>query len=105
MIEPIDPLAHVRKAAEDYRTHDHKPGLGEDIYCLNLTAWMGERMGAVLKHFDAEVASLTTERDRLRKSFEDTLQDHDEAVKARDEARNALRTLGAQSRHITSAGD
>lgn len=41
----------------DYRSHQHpQPGGGEDFFCLNLTSFMGERMGAVLARLREEMA-------------------------------------------------
>lgn len=40
-------LAILEKAAADVRAHQH-PERGEDLYCLNLVAWLGERVGPVL---------------------------------------------------------
>lgn len=43
-----------------YRAHQHpQPGGGEDIYCQNLTSYMGERMGmalARLRELQAELS-------------------------------------------------
>lgn len=40
-------IISLRKAVEDIRTHQHQEK-GEDLFCLNLTCWLGERMGPVL---------------------------------------------------------
>lgn len=52
-------LKSLLEAAVDVRRHEH-PSHG-DMYCLNLTCFMGDRMGAVLKRvseLQAEVARL-----------------------------------------------
>lgn len=47
-------LLAVRDAARDVREHDHPAS--SDLYCLNLLAFMGERMAAVLRRLaDTEV--------------------------------------------------
>ena len=40
-------IISLRKAVEDIRTHQHQEK-GEDLFCLNLVCWLGERMGPVL---------------------------------------------------------
>lgn len=61
-----DPLAHVRETVADLRGHAHPPeGQGEDIYCLNLSCYLGERMGGVLAEYDRVVA----ERDAARRQL------------------------------------
>jgi hypothetical protein len=51
-------FANLAQCVTDVRDHQH-PERGEDLYCLNLTSFMGERMGAVLKHRTDERAALT----------------------------------------------
>lgn len=66
-----DPLTDIRQALEHVRAHKHPElGRGEDIYCLNLTAWMGERMGFVLRHYDQRVAQLIKEVDQTERTLE-----------------------------------
>ncbi|MFD9192931.1 hypothetical protein ACFWCA_32555 [Streptomyces phaeochromogenes] len=67
-------VAHLAKAVHDVREHEHPKW--EDLYCLNLTSFMGERMGPVLRRLiDAEteneelrarVAELEAQRERRR---------------------------------------
>ncbi|MGX1116344.1 hypothetical protein RKD37_001707 [Streptomyces ambofaciens] len=46
-------IAGMAKAIRDRREHEHPAW--EDLYCLNLVSWMGERMGPVLRRLlDAE---------------------------------------------------
>lgn len=42
-------IEQLADAVLDRQTHIHpQPGSGEDLYCLNLTSWLGERMGPIL---------------------------------------------------------
>jgi predicted RNase H-like nuclease (RuvC/YqgF family) len=50
-------LAHLAETIKNVREHEH-PGRGEDLYCLNLLSWMGERMGPVLERVKAEQAEV-----------------------------------------------
>ncbi len=52
-----DLIAHLTATVEQVRTHDHQPN-GQDIYCLNLVAYMGERMGPVLRRLAEAEAGL-----------------------------------------------
>lgn len=58
-------MEQIIKAADDVRAHDHpEPGQGEDWFCMNRTAWMGERMKFVLARLrdsEAEAAQLKAE--------------------------------------------
>jgi hypothetical protein len=47
-------IEYLAQAFLDYRSHDH-PESGEDLYCLNLTSFMGERMGMVLARLREEM--------------------------------------------------
>jgi hypothetical protein len=58
-------VAHLARAVEDHHAHPH-PARGEDFYCLNLVAFMGERMGPVLRRLhNAEMAVHYTARIEL----------------------------------------
>jgi hypothetical protein len=47
-------IKQLTECFTNYRAHKH-PERGEDWYCLNLVAYMGERMGPVLRRLrDAE---------------------------------------------------
>ncbi|MFI8853628.1 hypothetical protein ACIGW3_26030 [Streptomyces sp. NPDC053499] len=57
----------LAEAVRDRREHVHEPR--DDIYCANLTSWLGERMAPVLRRLveaEAEVDQLRSERDRYR---------------------------------------
>lgn len=61
-------IADIAQMVLDRAAHDH-PARGKDLYCLNLTSWMGERMGPVLvrlRDAEAERNALRTEVERLR---------------------------------------
>lgn len=47
-------VAEMRKCAEKVKTHEHPQG--SDIYCLNLVAYMGERMDGMIRRLDAAQA-------------------------------------------------
>lgn len=52
-------VQHMAKAVHDRSVHEHPTW--EDMYCLNLVSWMGERMGPVLRRLvdaEARVAEL-----------------------------------------------
>lgn len=53
-------LLALAGAVRDRREHDHPPG--EDWFCANLSAYMGERAGAVLRRLTDSEAEV----DRLR---------------------------------------
>jgi hypothetical protein len=56
-------LGDLADCVKKVREHEH-PTRGEDLYCLNLTSYMGERMGAVLKRLDDERAEVRKWKDR-----------------------------------------
>lgn len=42
-------IQRLREAIEGIERHAHpRPGQGPDLYCLNLSSWLGERMSVVL---------------------------------------------------------
>lgn len=52
-------VLHMAKAVHDRATHEHPTW--EDLYCLNLVSWLGERMAPVLRRLldaEAHVAEL-----------------------------------------------
>lgn len=56
-------LAHIARSVREAREHDHTTQR-EDLFCMNLTSWMGERMAAVLRRLveaEAAVARLRAE--------------------------------------------
>lgn len=58
-----DLLRQVAESALSHRDHAHPAeGTGPDLYCLNLTSYMGNTMGAVLRR----VADLLGQVDELR---------------------------------------
>ncbi|MEU1761182.1 hypothetical protein [Micromonospora sp. NPDC005652] len=59
----------LSEAVEQVRGHDH-PQHGGDLYCLNLTSFMGDRMPSVLRMLAAERAEvdrLAQEANRVRR--------------------------------------
>lgn len=54
-------ITNLTNTAEQAKQHEH-PAKGGDLYCLNLTSYMGERMPTVLRLLAAEQAEV----DRLR---------------------------------------
>ena len=65
-IQPVQELVlyTIAEAVQDVRQHNHETQR-EDWYCMNLVAWMGERMSFVLKRLIDEAA----EADALRKKI------------------------------------
>ncbi|MFF5980892.1 hypothetical protein ACFY78_18805 [Streptomyces olindensis] len=54
-------VQHMAKAVHDRATHEHPTW--EDLYCLNLVSWLGERMAPVLRRLleaEARIAELET---------------------------------------------
>ncbi|MEV7011740.1 hypothetical protein [Streptosporangium sp. NPDC051022] len=67
-----DMIEELATAFLDRLAHEHpKPGEGEDWYCLNLTSFMGERMGGVL----VRLREAETEVNRLRTELASVQQD------------------------------
>lgn len=56
-------LAELRSSALNVRTHDHP--LHQDLYCLNLVAYMGERMVYVLRRLADKEGEVRALKDRL----------------------------------------
>lgn len=56
-------LADLAQCVKDVREHDHP--YRDDFYCPNLVAYMGERMGSVLKRLADEQAAVRNLKDRL----------------------------------------
>lgn len=59
-----DPLiGHMRETVRQVEEHEHPSRT--DLYCLNLTSYMGERMKAVLARYDEKCHALRVAQDRL----------------------------------------
>lgn len=79
-------VADLRGNLAEMRAHEHEgSGSGSgDYFCLNIAAFMGERVGTTLDHIDAleaeirafraQVAALTAERDGLRAAVAEALE-------------------------------
>lgn len=70
-------LVSFAESVRDRREHDHSTQL-EDWYCLNLAAFMGERMGPVLRRLvdaEARVAELLAERHTANEALDDAVQE------------------------------
>lgn len=67
-------LGRLADTVVDFRNHDHPAeGAGPDLYCLNLTSFMGDRMAAVLRRVADEQSEVFKERQRataLAEEFE-----------------------------------
>jgi hypothetical protein len=80
-------VASLATAVRDVREHEHPKW--EDLYCLNLTSYMGERMGPVLRRLlDAEARIAELETDLAAKA-----QDAEAAVKGWERARDRVTEL------------
>lgn len=55
-------IARMNATVREVREHEHPRG--EDFFCLNLVAWMGERMGPVLERIEAEQKEAATWKKR-----------------------------------------
>ncbi|MBN6054550.1 hypothetical protein JYK22_21590, partial [Nonomuraea sp. RK-328] len=57
-------IEHLATTLHERLGHEHpQPGGGEDLFCLNLTSYMGERMGAVLARLREAEAAIQRVRD------------------------------------------
>ncbi|MFI6910146.1 hypothetical protein ACIBKY_53460 [Nonomuraea sp. NPDC050394] len=57
-------IEHLAETVRQRLAHEHpQPGGGEDLFCLNLTSYMGERMGAVLVRLREAEAAIQRVRD------------------------------------------
>jgi hypothetical protein len=76
-------VASLTDAARQVREHDHNSAAGPgDLFCLNLTSFMGERMGPVLRRLsDAEV-----QRDWLLAEATDEVRERFFATRAAEQA-------------------
>ena len=83
-------LGQLAECVKDVRAHQH-PERGEDLYCLNLHAFMGERMAAVLKRLADEQAEVRKLQGRI--------------VALADEATGMAVVVGAAIRYYRSGGD
>jgi hypothetical protein len=66
---PDEAIEHLAKTVLDQRAHDHNATGGEDLYCLNLTSYLGERMGFVLvrlREVEADTIPVEDVRELLR---------------------------------------
>jgi hypothetical protein len=83
------------EAVRDCRNHEH-PKASEDFYCLNLAAWMGERVALVLRRLlDAEAQAVAWES-AARKNGEL----YAAAENQRDEARARVAELEAEQQVV-----
>ncbi|MFH9014009.1 hypothetical protein ACH4C6_21840 [Streptomyces sp. NPDC017943] len=77
-------VQHMAQAVHDRATHEHPAW--EDLYCLNLVSWLGERMAPVLRRLvDAEARVAELETDLAAKA-----RDAEAAVKGWERARERL---------------
>lgn len=68
-------LVQLAESVRDRREHDHSTQR-EDWYCMNLTSFMGERMGPVLRRLldaEARVAELEAERHTTNEALDDAV--------------------------------
>lgn len=66
-------LVRLGESVRDRREHEHPTW--EDLFCLNLTSWAGERMGSVLRRLldaEARVEQLLAERHSTNEALSDT---------------------------------
>ncbi|MFJ8144645.1 hypothetical protein ACIQ6R_06170 [Streptomyces sp. NPDC096048] len=97
-------VEQLAKSVRDRREHEHPTW--EDLYCLNLVSWMGERMGPVLRRLldaEARAAELRRQRNAFRDqrdnvfaTNEQLLAKVDELGQARLRAENETRTVKRQ---------
>jgi hypothetical protein len=90
-------LLSLRQAAAEARDHDHPQG--EDIFCLNMTSWMGERMAGVLKRLADAEAEVQSWKDRCTALADEALRQHDE-----DERETYAQAELDQDRNPTAEG-
>jgi hypothetical protein len=81
-------VEQLAETVRDRREHDHTTQR-EDWFCMNLTSWMGERMGPVLRRLlDAEARAAELETDLAAKA-----QDAEAAMKGWERARDRVTEL------------
>lgn len=90
-------VAQIRGAIEDRRNHDHSR-TRDDYYCLNLVAYMGERMEPVLHR----LAVAEAEVERLRAVLESVAMLADPTVERVGRDHNAARLRDIHD-HVTRA--
>ena len=83
-------LGSLADCVKDVREHQH-PERGEDFYCLNLHAFMGERMAAVLRRVADEQAKVRELQERV--------------AALADEATGYQAVVAAASRYYESSGE
>lgn len=69
-------LVQLAESVRDRLAHDHSTQ-HEDWFCMNLTSFMGERMGPVLRRLldaEARVAELLAERHSTNEALDDAVQ-------------------------------
>jgi chaperonin cofactor prefoldin len=87
-------LEQLAQSVRDRREHEHPTW--EDLYCLNLVSWAGERLGPVLRRvLDAEADrdAFCEQRNRLAETNARLLADLEAAREDRGRAFNEVRTL------------
>ncbi|MFC8583344.1 hypothetical protein ACFUGD_02025 [Streptomyces sp. NPDC057217] len=70
-------LVQLGESVRDRLAHDHSTQR-EDWYCMNLTSFMGERMGPVLRRLldsEAEVQRLREERHSTNEALDDAVRE------------------------------
>lgn len=70
-------VVQLAESVRDRREHDHSTQR-EDWFCMNLTSYMGERMGSVLRRLldaEARVAELEAERHTTNEALDDAVQE------------------------------
>ena len=87
-------LLSLAESVRDRQEHQHPTH--EDIYCGNLTAWAGERTGAVLRRLvdaEREIDRLRAERDELLTELDGRGEEARERWIARELEKTGLRSM------------
>ncbi|TXS78650.1 hypothetical protein [Streptomyces sp. sk2.1] len=87
-------LGSLAESVTNVRTHDHPKW--EDLYCMNLTSYMGERMAPVLRRLleaEAEWVAFRDQRNAVCADNEELLARVERSGLARLQAENETRTV------------
>ncbi|MFJ2249400.1 hypothetical protein ACIQGT_40230 [Streptomyces sp. NPDC093108] len=90
-------LGSLAESVANVRTHDHPKW--EDLYCMNLSSYMGERMAPVLRRLldtEAELIGFRDQRNAVCADNEELLARVERSALARLQAENETRTIARE---------
>lgn len=97
-------LGRLAGTVVEQREHQHPTeGQGPDLHCLNLTSFMGDRMGAVLRRVADEQSEVFKERQRATALAEEFEREADAIMAERDRYHEVADHLARALAAITGA--